>query len=111
VLLSTLLNTALSTPSSLLHLASVITMSAQAPPSSTGSTKLDAIKANMAAASPAAPKGLDLYSRFAFAGAVCCAVTHGGFTPVDVYVFSADGAPGRAPMASLRAAPACRDHR
>ncbi|KAJ9612885.1 mitochondrial phosphate carrier protein [Cladophialophora chaetospira] len=35
----------------------------------------------------AAPKplsGLDLYSRFAFAGAVCCAVTHGGLTPVDV---------------------------
>ncbi|KAH0541958.1 hypothetical protein FGG08_003590 [Glutinoglossum americanum] len=30
------------------------------------------------------PKGLDLYSRFAFAGAVCCAVTHGALTPVDV---------------------------
>ncbi|KAJ4360331.1 mitochondrial phosphate carrier protein [Didymosphaeria variabile] len=59
-------------------------MSAQAPPSSTGSTKLDAIKATAAAAAPGAPKGLDLYSRFAFAGAVCCAVTHGGFTPVDV---------------------------
>ncbi|KAG9653502.1 hypothetical protein KCU76_g20520, partial [Aureobasidium melanogenum] len=27
---------------------------------------------------------LDLYSRFAFAGAVCCSVTHGGLTPVDV---------------------------
>ncbi|KAK7182984.1 mitochondrial phosphate carrier protein [Paraphaeosphaeria sporulosa] len=59
-------------------------MSAQAPPTSTGSTKLDAIKATAAAANPANPKGLDLYSRFAFAGAVCCAVTHGGFTPVDV---------------------------
>lgn len=28
--------------------------------------------------------GLDLYSRFAFAGAVCCSVTHGALTPVDV---------------------------
>jgi solute carrier family 25 phosphate transporter 3 len=28
--------------------------------------------------------GLSLYSRFAFAGAVCCSVTHGAFTPVDV---------------------------
>jgi len=32
------------------------------------------------------PEGLDLISRFAFAGAVCCSVTHGAFTPVDVYV-------------------------
>jgi solute carrier family 25 phosphate transporter 3 len=32
------------------------------------------------------PEGLDLYSRFAFAGAVCCSATHGAFTPVDVYV-------------------------
>ena len=34
-----------------------------------------------------APKklsGIDLYSRFAFAGAVCCSVTHGALTPVDV---------------------------
>jgi len=30
------------------------------------------------------PTGLDLYSRFAFAGAVCCSVTHGAVTPVDV---------------------------
>lgn len=28
--------------------------------------------------------GLALYSRFAFAGAVCCGVTHGALTPVDV---------------------------
>ncbi|CEJ60847.1 Putative Mitochondrial phosphate carrier protein [Penicillium brasilianum] len=37
--------------------------------------------------STAAPKklsGIDLYSRFALAGAVCCSVTHGGLTPVDV---------------------------
>ncbi|KAI5288404.1 mitochondrial phosphate carrier protein [Ascosphaera aggregata] len=33
---------------------------------------------------PAAPTGLALYSRFAFAGAVCCSITHGGLTPVDV---------------------------
>ncbi len=31
-----------------------------------------------------APTGVDLYARFAFAGAVCCAVTHGALTPVDV---------------------------
>lgn len=34
-----------------------------------------------------APEGLDLYSRFAFAGALGCSITHGAFTPVDVYVF------------------------
>jgi solute carrier family 25 phosphate transporter 3 len=28
--------------------------------------------------------GLALYSRFAFAGAICCSVTHGALTPVDV---------------------------
>ncbi|EXJ86891.1 hypothetical protein A1O3_03845 [Capronia epimyces CBS 606.96] len=35
---------------------------------------------------PAEPKlsGLGLYSRFAFAGAVCCSITHGSLTPVDV---------------------------
>lgn len=59
-------------------------MAATAPPSSTGSTKLDAVKATVAAADPTSPKGLDLYARFAFAGAVCCSVTHGGLTPVDV---------------------------
>jgi solute carrier family 25 phosphate transporter 3 len=55
-----------------------------APPTSTGSTKLDAIKQNVAAAEPTKLTGLQLYSRFAFAGAVCCSVTHGGLTPVDV---------------------------
>ncbi|KAL7931709.1 mitochondrial carrier domain-containing protein [Trichoderma chlorosporum] len=29
-------------------------------------------------------EGFALYSRFALAGAVCCSVTHGGLTPVDV---------------------------
>ncbi|EAQ83870.1 conserved hypothetical protein [Chaetomium globosum CBS 148.51] len=28
--------------------------------------------------------GVQLYSRFALAGAICCSVTHGGMTPVDV---------------------------
>jgi solute carrier family 25 phosphate transporter 3 len=32
------------------------------------------------------PEGFDLYSRFALAGALGCSVTHGAFTPVDVYV-------------------------
>ncbi|EFX06621.1 mitochondrial phosphate carrier protein [Grosmannia clavigera kw1407] len=30
------------------------------------------------------PEGFNLYSRFALAGAVCCSVTHGSLTPVDV---------------------------
>jgi solute carrier family 25 phosphate transporter 3 len=60
-------------------------MSAGAPPSSTGSVKLDALKQNAAAAvDPTKMSGVSLYSRFAFAGAVCCSVTHGAFTPVDV---------------------------
>lgn len=32
------------------------------------------------------PVGIDLYSRFALAGAVSCSFTHSAFTPVDVYV-------------------------
>lgn len=32
------------------------------------------------------PQGLDLYSRFALAGALGCSITHGAFTPVDVFV-------------------------
>jgi len=31
-----------------------------------------------------APTGVDLYARFAFAGAVCCSVTHAALVPVDV---------------------------
>jgi solute carrier family 25 phosphate transporter 3 len=54
------------------------------PPTSTGSTKLDAIKQNVTAADPTKLSGLQLYSRFALAGAICCSVTHGGLTPVDV---------------------------
>jgi solute carrier family 25 phosphate transporter 3 len=64
-------------------------MSASAPPQSTGSSKLDALKQNVTAQTPEKLSGINLYSRFAFAGAVCCAVTHGGLTPVDVYVLDA----------------------
>ncbi|KAK5081893.1 mitochondrial phosphate carrier protein [Exophiala xenobiotica] len=54
------------------------------PPTSTGSTKLDAAVQTAKANEPAKLSGVALYSRFAFAGAVCCSVTHGGLTPVDV---------------------------
>lgn len=55
------------------------------PPASTGSVKLDALKQKAeAAVQPKKLSGVDLYSRFAFAGAVCCSVTHGALTPVDV---------------------------
>ncbi|OQN97614.1 hypothetical protein B0A48_16478 [Cryoendolithus antarcticus] len=54
------------------------------PPISTGSSKLDALKQNVTAAAPKKLSGVDLYFRFAFAGAVCCSLTHGGLTPVDV---------------------------
>ncbi|KAJ4373299.1 mitochondrial phosphate carrier protein [Neocucurbitaria cava] len=60
-------------------------MATSPPPTATGSNKLDAAKASVAAhIDPTAPTGVALYSRFAFAGAVCCAVTHGALTPVDV---------------------------
>lgn len=59
-----------------------------APAQSTGSAKLDAVVQTAKAADPTKPSGLALYSRFALAGAVCCSVTHGALTPVDVYVFS-----------------------
>ncbi|KAI8332129.1 mitochondrial carrier domain-containing protein [Chlamydoabsidia padenii] len=32
----------------------------------------------------AAPTGANLYARFALAGAICCSITHGAMTPVDV---------------------------
>jgi len=53
---------------------------------STGSPKVDAAVANAAAAATPQLTGFGLYSRFALAGAVCCSVTHGALTPVDVYV-------------------------
>jgi len=51
---------------------------------SPNSTKLDAALQNVSANEPKKLSGVALYSRFAFAGAVCCSVTHGGLTPVDV---------------------------
>ncbi|OHF02324.1 hypothetical protein CORC01_02317 [Colletotrichum orchidophilum] len=57
-------------------------MASSVPP--TGSTKVDAVVEKAAAAAPAQLSGLALYSRFALAGAVCCSVTHGALTPVDV---------------------------
>uniref|UniRef100_A0A0D6R565 Mitochondrial phosphate carrier protein n=1 Tax=Araucaria cunninghamii TaxID=56994 RepID=A0A0D6R565_ARACU len=59
-------------------------MAAATPATSTGNTKIDGIVQNVAANEPKKLSGLALYSRFAFAGAVCCSVTHGGLTPVDV---------------------------
>lgn len=53
---------------------------------STGSSKIDAVVQKTLAATPEKLSGINLYSRFALAGAICCSVTHGGFTPVDVYV-------------------------
>lgn len=38
----------------------------------------------IASGTPLKREGLDLYSRFALAGALCCSITHGGLTPVDV---------------------------
>ncbi|EHL03734.1 putative Mitochondrial phosphate carrier protein [Glarea lozoyensis 74030] len=54
------------------------------PATSTGSAKVDAVVQNVAANTPEKLSGIALYSRFALAGAVCCSVTHGGLTPVDV---------------------------
>ncbi|KAL0075404.1 mitochondrial carrier domain-containing protein [Phycomyces blakesleeanus] len=48
----------------------------------------ESLKKNFIVPSPsadaAAPSGVGLYARFALAGAVCCGVTHGAMTPVDV---------------------------
>jgi len=54
------------------------------PATSTGSTKVDAVVQTIAANTPEKLSGVALYSRFALAGAVCCSVTHGALTPVDV---------------------------
>lgn len=50
------------------------------------SEKVDAASRVAAANAPGQLSGVALYSRFALAGAICCSVTHGGLTPVDVYV-------------------------
>ncbi|KAH7340903.1 putative phosphate transport protein MIR1 [Rhizoctonia solani] len=59
---------------------------ASAFPIASVSDKVDAAKGAVKAAADSSkpPTGADLYARFAFAGAVCCAVTHGALTPVDV---------------------------
>ncbi|CAN8104275.1 unnamed protein product [Discula destructiva] len=57
-------------------------MSASVP--STGSTKVDAVVEKVAANTPEKLSGVSLYSRFAVAGAICCSITHGALTPVDV---------------------------
>ncbi|KAL9121154.1 MAG: hypothetical protein Q9187_002289 [Circinaria calcarea] len=59
-------------------------MATSPPSTSTGSTKLDALVQKSRAETPEKLSGVALYSRFALAGAVCCSVTHGGLTPVDV---------------------------
>ncbi|KUI73932.1 Mitochondrial phosphate carrier protein [Cytospora mali] len=54
------------------------------PSKSTGSVKVDAAVQTAAAHAPGQLSGVALYSRFALAGAICCSVTHGALTPVDV---------------------------
>jgi solute carrier family 25 phosphate transporter 3 len=51
---------------------------------STGSSKVDAVVQKVKAAEPQKLSGIDLYSRFALAGALGCSITHGALTPVDV---------------------------
>jgi len=47
-------------------------------------TMSKAVEAVVSSKKPEQLSGVQLYSRFAFAGAVCCGVTHGALTPVDV---------------------------
>ena len=53
--------------------------------SSTVSGKLEGAIQETKAKTPEKLSGFNLYGRFAIAGAVCCGVTHGALTPVDVY--------------------------
>ncbi|KAI0124792.1 mitochondrial phosphate carrier protein [Xylariales sp. AK1849] len=48
------------------------------------SAKVDAVVEKAKANAPGQLSGAALYSRFALAGAICCSLTHGGLTPVDV---------------------------
>ena len=73
----------ISTPLSLSR-PNLVQMSAGAAPASTGTVSVDAIKQIAEPKDPKKLSGVSLYSRFAFAGAVCCSVTHGALTPVDV---------------------------
>ncbi|KFY42617.1 hypothetical protein V495_04435 [Pseudogymnoascus sp. VKM F-4514 (FW-929)] len=45
---------------------------------------VQAVVANVKAETPEKLSGAALYSRFAVAGALCCSITHGALTPVDV---------------------------
>ncbi|KAI0806541.1 mitochondrial carrier [Xylaria sp. FL0064] len=51
---------------------------------SEAANKIDAAARAAAANAPGQLSGVALYSRFALAGAICCSVTHGAMTPVDV---------------------------
>ncbi|ROT35184.1 mitochondrial phosphate carrier protein-like protein [Sodiomyces alkalinus F11] len=60
-------------------------MASAAAPPSTGSPKVNAAIEKAAAAVPTPTRtGVDLYARFALAGALGCSITHGALTPVDV---------------------------
>ncbi|KAK0626220.1 mitochondrial carrier domain-containing protein [Immersiella caudata] len=48
------------------------------------SPKIDAAVEKAAVAAAPQLSGFALYSRFALSGAVCCSITHGALTPVDV---------------------------
>ncbi|KAH6701268.1 mitochondrial carrier domain-containing protein [Leptodontidium sp. MPI-SDFR-AT-0119] len=54
------------------------------PPVTTRLMKIDAAASKVVPMRPSKLTGLQLYSRYAFAGAICCSVTHGILTPVDV---------------------------
>ncbi|KFZ20009.1 hypothetical protein V501_00345 [Pseudogymnoascus sp. VKM F-4519 (FW-2642)] len=54
------------------------------PPTNTQLMTIDAAASKTMPMRPDKLTGLQLYSRYAFAGAICCSVTHGVLTPVDV---------------------------
>lgn len=56
------------------------------PPANTQLTRIDAASSKTTPMRPGKMTGQQLYSRYAFAGAICCSVTHGVLTPVDVSV-------------------------
>lgn len=51
---------------------------------SNSSANVNAAMKEIAPSNPEKLSGIALYSRYALAGALCCSVTHGGLTPVDV---------------------------
>jgi len=70
-------------PSTLpLHLQKMATQYRRSPLFPSLAFPIAAVSDKLDGAKP--PTGIDLYSRFALAGAVCCSVTHGALTPVDV---------------------------